>query len=74
VAALAAGYYAAPRFWVVLPVQAIVLSLGASFGLHWGSHARADETRDAAPDAGPPPLAPAPETTAGIATPICPDA
>jgi hypothetical protein len=71
VAALAAGYALAPRFWVVLPVQAVTLSLGASFGLHWGSRGRVDAVK-------PPPdeahgKAPRPGATATLATPLCTD-
>ncbi len=71
VAALAVGYYAAPRFWIVLPVQAIVLSLGASVGLHWGSRARAVDPPETAPAT--PAEAPAsrPGATALVDVPLC---
>lgn len=71
-AALAAGYYAAPRFWIVLPVQAVTLSIGASLGLHWGSRGGASETREATPDAGRERPAPPPDATAVLAAmPLC---
>ncbi len=73
VAALAAGYYAAPRFWVVLPVQAVAISLGASFGLHWGPHARvAPQPAEAAPGDGTEAASRPPPATAGLAfVPVC---
>lgn len=73
-AALATGYATAPHFWLILPVQLATVSLGTSFGLHWGPHAvpagalpspaARREPRD--------PGAPAP--TASLGTPMCPDA
>jgi hypothetical protein len=73
VVALAAGYYAAPNFWVVLPVQAVAISLGASFGLHWGPRARAaPEPAGAAPDDGAEAASHAPPATAGLSLlPVC---
>jgi hypothetical protein len=51
VAALAAGYLAAPQYWVVVPVQLALMSAGTSFGLHWGgSRARDLERAGAAPE------------------------
>lgn len=71
--ALAAGYLAAPHFWVVLPVQLATVSLGTSLGLHWGP-------RGAGPMMAPQPAArgepgdPAPApSTASLFLPICPD-
>jgi hypothetical protein len=69
-AALAAGYFASPHFWVVLPVQALALSLGTSFGLHWGAYPRA-RAAEATPAAGPEPLDPLPGATALVAVPVC---
>lgn len=69
-AALAAGYFASPHFWVVLPVQALALSLGTSFGLHWGAYPRA-RALDASPAAGPEPGNPVPGATALMAVPVC---
>ncbi len=62
-AALAAGYAAAPHFWVVIPVQLLAIGLGASLGLHWGPHAPAaasevrHEPHPAEEPADPPPTA-----------------
>jgi hypothetical protein len=70
VAALATGYLAAPHFWLVLPVQLTAVSLGASYGLHWGRRAPplpADARRE---PAEPGPAAPA----AALFSPLCPDA
>lgn len=76
-AALAVGYYASPNLWLVLPVQLATVTMGTSFGLHWGARA--------APAAGPGGIAPpvvhrgssgaadAPPTAA-LGLPICPDA
>lgn len=72
-AALAAGYYFAPHFWVVLPVQAIALSVGTSVGLHWGrGRAPAADSPEASPDTGHERVAP-PGTTALVGVRICPD-
>jgi hypothetical protein len=51
--ALGAGYLAAPRFWVILPVQLVTVAVGTTIGLHWGPRARAPEAeaRRGAPDA-----------------------
>lgn len=73
-AALAVGYYAAPRFWIILPVQAITLSLGASLGLHWGpARARTLEVPDTTgPDAGRDGAEASPARTAALAAmPLC---
>jgi hypothetical protein len=67
-AALAAGYYASPRFWVIPAVQMIAVGGGATVGLHWGggrAAAPGPETRRE--PAEPPPQA----ATARL--PICPD-
>jgi hypothetical protein len=75
-AALVVGYYAAPHFWLVLPAQLAGVSIGTSFGLHWGRarlaapglRAAPPLEREPADDAG---AAPA---TAGLALfPICLD-
>jgi hypothetical protein len=73
VVALAAGYYAAPKFWVVLPVQAVAMSLGASFGLHGGAHGRAaPDPADAPPDDGAEGASHPAPATAGLAlVPVC---
>jgi hypothetical protein len=73
IAALAAGYYAYPRFWVVLPVQIVAVGVGTSLGLHWGRHPRsaADFPRTEAKHVPKdPPPAPA---NSSSAPPICPD-
>jgi hypothetical protein len=73
-AALAAGYVGAPHFWLILPVQLAAVTMGTSWGLHWGP-------RDAPPiGTAPPPLGGEPRdaTTsppaAALFLPICPDA
>lgn len=71
--ALATGYYGAPHFWLVLPVQLVTLSLGTSLGLHWGPQPTP------APGGAPAPLVRAPADAgapraASLAAPICPDA
>lgn len=69
-AALAAGYFASPHFWVVLPAQALALSLGTSLGLHWGAYPR-PRAAAASPVAGPEPADPLPGATALVAVPVC---
>lgn len=70
VAALAAGYYAAPRLWVVLPAQMLTIGLGTTVGLHWGRRpALAPAT---APDRRSEPGDPRPEGAAARAN-YCPD-
>jgi hypothetical protein len=71
-AALVAGYYAAPRFWVVLPVQAVALSVGASLGLHLGARA-GDARLDAEPAAHRDRAEHAPGTASLVAVPVCAD-
>jgi hypothetical protein len=72
VAALATGFLAAPHFWLILPVQLATVSLGASYGLHWG---RRDAPAAPAPSARHEPADPAPSpSTASLFTPLCPDA
>lgn len=39
-AALGAGYLAAPRFWVFIPVQLAGVAAGSTVGLHWGPRGR----------------------------------
>ncbi len=62
-AALAAGYAAAPHFWVVIPVQLLAIGLGTSLGLHWGPRTPAaaaggrHEPHPAEEPADPPPTA-----------------
>lgn len=74
-AALAVGYYAAPHFWLILPVQLATVSLGTSFGLHRGSRA-GTPSRLARPRPAPPesaePGGGAP-TAASMPFPVCPD-
>jgi hypothetical protein len=75
VAALAAGYLAAPHLWVVLPVQLAAVSLGTSVGLHWGPRgalgaaAAAPEPEVRQDRAGEPSAA-----LFALFTPRCPDA
>jgi hypothetical protein len=72
-AALAAGYYAAPRFWVVLPVQFVAVGLGTSLGLHWGRHPHSPADfpgSEAKHEPKDPPPAPAASSSTA---PICPD-
>jgi hypothetical protein len=71
VAALATGYLAAPHFWLILPVQLTTVSLGASYGLHWGRRAppAAAATSARREPGDPAPAAPA----ASLFTPLCPD-
>ncbi len=75
-AALAAGYYGAPHFWLILPVQLATVTVGASFGLHWGP--RPAPGPGFAPPAVRREPADAPAggkgTTASLPFPICPDA
>ena len=71
VAALAAGYYASPRLWVVLPVQLVALGVGTSLGLHWGHHPRAPDGYPGS-EAKHEPKDP-PPATSSLNPPICPD-
>jgi hypothetical protein len=68
-AALAAGYYATPRFWVIPAVQMVTVSGGATVGLHWGSGPRATAP---APETRREAVAP-PPASADARLPICPD-
>lgn len=74
-AALAAGYYASPRFWVVLPVQLVGITAGTTLGLHWG-HSRGVASD---PDVRREPLDPPPGAATARARPppapppLCPD-
>lgn len=70
VAALAAGYYAYPRFWVVLPVQLLAVGAGTTLGLHWGRRARIAPGPD--PDVRREPSDP-PPAGATARAPLCPD-
>jgi hypothetical protein len=66
-AALAAGYLAAPHFWVVLPAQLLTVVVATSLGLHWGGRAAAAAPL---PDAA----APAPLTPPSVnGRPAAPD-
>jgi hypothetical protein len=69
-AAVVAGYYTAPAFWAILPVQLATMSLGASFGLHWGE-GREAEAR--APALRGEPVDPAPGVALAWARPMCLD-
>jgi hypothetical protein len=71
-AALAVGYYASPRFWVIPVVQLLTVGAGASLGLHWGRGPREAAGAGAAPDARGEPADPAPPAASARA-PICPD-
>jgi hypothetical protein len=68
--ALTAGYAASPRLWVILPVQIVTISLGASFGLHWGPRSRVAPVPavQRAPE-----MAPSRGATTAHGTPFCPD-
>jgi hypothetical protein len=75
-AALAAGYWGAPHYWLVLPVQLGAVSLATSFGLHWGARPGRPEPL-ARPRAAPaePAVAQSAEPTASVLPfPVCPDA
>lgn len=77
-ASFALAYAAAPRFWLVLPLQLVTVSAGASLGLHWGPRAPA---RARTPAPGGLPATPSAEKdgepagalTVALFTPICPD-
>jgi hypothetical protein len=69
-AAVAAGYYTAPTFWAILPVQLATMSLGASFGLHWPGGREADAR---APPPRGEPVDPAPGIALAWARPMCLD-
>lgn len=69
VAALGAGWLAAPHLWVMLPVQVVTVSLGASLGLHWG-RPRAPPAPLPAVEAQPAVAAEAP--AAALLFPTCP--
>jgi hypothetical protein len=78
-AALGVGYVAAPRFWVMLPVQLVGVAAGSTLGLHWGPRAgpvlRQAPGGRAAPAARPQ-ARPAPADALAVAEPlypICPD-
>jgi hypothetical protein len=67
-AALGVAYLAAPHFWLMLPVQVAGVSLGTSYGLHWG---RRGPPHEAARAPAVPPREP--PATVSLLTPICPD-
>lgn len=70
-AALAAGYYATPHFWVIPAVQMVAVAGGTTVGLHWGGSRRvagpAPGEAASRPSEEPPPPA------ASARLPICPD-
>jgi hypothetical protein len=72
-AALMVGYFAAPNYWALLPVQLATMSPATSFGLHWGPRARGmdAEARRAPRPAPPRAVEAAPVAFRGA--PICPD-
>ncbi|HEX9399110.1 MAG TPA: hypothetical protein VF912_03280 [Anaeromyxobacter sp.] len=72
-AALAAGYVAAPRFWVVIPAQMIAVGVGTTLGLHWGPRPKMRSAPAAAPDVRREPGDPAPDGSAAWAPALCPD-
>ncbi|WP_242346827.1 hypothetical protein [Anaeromyxobacter terrae] len=73
-AALGAGYLAAPRFWVVIPVQLAGVAAGSSLGLHWGPRARPAVRQDPGGRATPTdPARPAKDAVAVALYPMCPD-
>lgn len=71
-ASLMVGYFTAPNYWSMLPVQLATMSAGTSFGLHWGGRARGME-----PEARRAPVAPPREGDASPVAfrgpPVCPD-
>ena len=76
-AALGVGYLAAPRFWLVLPVQLAGVTIGSTVGLHWGPRGRPALRQDpggrAAPAARPRPAADAALALAQPLYAMCPD-
>lgn len=76
-AALGVGYVAAPRFWVILPVQLAGVAVGSSVGLHWGPRARPALRQDPGGRAAPVDRrGPPPDEAMALAPPlypICPD-
>lgn len=70
-AALAVGYFTAPNYWAVLPVQLATMSAGTSLGLHWGGGRDRGPDVEARRDAAPPRAAPAPVAFRG--PPMCLD-
>lgn len=70
-AALAVGYYASPRFWVIPVVQLLTVGAGTSVGLHWGRGGRAGGAAPA-PETRREPADP-PHPAAAARAPICPD-
>jgi hypothetical protein len=72
-AALTAGWLAAPHLWVVLPVQVVTVSLGASLGLHWGRpRAPAGPGPSPALDAAGASAEPAAADARALFLPLCP--
>ena len=72
VVALAAGYAASPRFWVIVPVQMVAIGVGTTLGLHWG-HRRVRPLPAEEPEVAPKDAPPAPDWTAGRGPGLCPD-
>jgi hypothetical protein len=76
-AALGVGYVAAPRFWVILPVQLAGVAVGSSVGLHWGPRARPALRQDPGGRAAPVERGRlSPEAAIALAQPLypmCPD-
>jgi hypothetical protein len=73
VAALAAGYAASPRFWVIVPAQLLAVGFGATIGLHWGPRPGIQAMPSAAPDVRSEPSDPPEARTSMKAPPLCPD-
>ncbi len=72
-AALAAGYAASPRFWVIIPAQLLAVGVGTTLGLHWGPRPRVRAAPAAAPAVGREPADAAPDEPAARAPALCPD-
>jgi hypothetical protein len=70
-AALAVGYYSAPRFWLVAPAQLLAVGAGTTLGLHWGG-GRSEPAPAAAPETRREPGDPPPAAASARAR-LCPD-
>jgi hypothetical protein len=68
--ALAAGYYATPRFWVIPAVQMVAVGAGTSVGLHWGPGGSASRAALAPGEARREPADPPPVSARAR---LCPD-
>jgi hypothetical protein len=73
VAALAVGYAASPRFWVIVPAQMIAVGVGTSLGLHWGPRRQLRPLPAELPDVRSEPEQLAPDSTAVRAPGLCAD-